>query len=288
MSLRDYEYTMWVEIAKRVEAGETQTALARELGMTVRMFRYRLRKCLEEQSLQTVSIEDKVKAETEAAAATEVLENKALCSDGANSSDQYVSGASEEQSSEHSLFDETWQWRWSVSRLVLLVKEPTTVFAYWEVDEQKRRLVSKHFQTDWYSLPFYLQLYDVTDVYFNGYNAQSTKRIQVHPDADNWYVHDVQPLRNYVMDFGTTTLQGEFFTILRSNVVQTPPEPSYRNVQGHVWFAPLALTRMDSFEGTSAKGELIETIKESSKSTVDVGRPYPNEFDGYSVRIGRN
>ncbi|HWJ02045.1 MAG TPA: DUF4912 domain-containing protein, partial [Verrucomicrobiae bacterium] len=69
---------------------------------------------------------------------------------------------------DRSLQDEYWTRTRQTNRLVLLVKDPATIFAYWEVNDLRKRLIREHFQADWLELPFFLQLYDVTDIRFDG------------------------------------------------------------------------------------------------------------------------
>ncbi|GMA65092.1 DUF4912 domain-containing protein [Alicyclobacillus fastidiosus] len=271
MKVDDREQDKWMEIARRVKAGEKQTVIAQELGMEVTKFRYRLRKFQGNFRSDSVSSPNQSNLDSEAESSL----TQGTCNNEV-----------EPSSIDTHLFDESWNRQWLVSRLVLLVKEPQVLFAYWEVDEQKRRLVSKHFETGWDHLPFYLQLYDITDIDFDGFNAHRTERIQVHPYADNWYVNGIKPQRSNVMDFGTTTLRGDFFTILRSNVVQTPPQPSNRSMQDGVWFAPLAKTSVEQSPILAAEDAL--NTKETVTIAAGVRRPYPREFDGYSVRAGRN
>jgi hypothetical protein len=188
---------------------------------------------------------------------------------------------------DESLFDESWQRRWQTNRLVLLVKEPTTVFAYWEVDEIRRKLISEHFQSDWSRLPFFLQLYDVTDILFDGSNAHSIRRIPVFPDSDNWYIHEVEPRRTYLLDFGTTTFHGNFFTILRSNVVETPREPTFRYPASSVQFGPLR--RYQPVHGQVPDGEGIVVPDNRRGLSVEPKVPdapkipYADNFDGYGT-----
>jgi uncharacterized protein len=291
---------LWMQIAKRIEMGEKQKAIAQELGMKPGKFRYQLRKFLMQQQ--------EVEAGTAATAESSRTEESCL--------------APKKPLYDETLFDESWTRRWSGSRLVLLVKEPTTVHAYWEVDEQKRHLVAKHFQSRFEHLPFYLRLYDVTNIDFDGINVHPTETIQVHSEIDNWYVHSARPLRRYLMDFGTTTLSGNFFTILRSNIVQTPPEPRDRHLHGTNQFAPIArksadepvkspvktpaLQSMDKLSAPYAPhaprpgqfmAKQLVSIADTSEEQPTTGgaqlvttslRPYPNEFDGYSVKPGRS
>lgn len=135
-----------------------------------------------------------------------------------------------------SLWDQSWTRTWQINRIVLLVKEAKTLYVYWEVSDLRKSLIAQHFCLDWVHLPFFLQVYDVTDIMFNGHNANSSRKMQVHPLSDNWYVHDVLPRRRYLVDFGTTTLEGHFFTILRSNIVESPPLPSDSRFEPSVRF----------------------------------------------------
>lgn len=121
-----------------------------------------------------------------------------------------------------SLFDESWRRSWKAPRIKLLLKNPTTLFAYWELADWQRNLVSRHFQSEWKELPFLLNVYDVTSLLFDGYNAHTTQTIAVSPDSESWYIHNVTPGRVYIVSFGTTTLANHFFSILQSNSVQTP------------------------------------------------------------------
>lgn len=195
--------TLWDEVVRRLESGEKQATIAKELGLTLGQFRYRLRKF-----------------------------NHANA--GLSQAD-WVDGA-EQPVLDRTLLDDSFERNWPLNRLVLMVKEPTCVFAYWYADEIRKNLVCGHFQSAWSQLPFFLQLYDVTDIHFNGDNAHSVRQIRVYPESDNWYIHHVEPRRRYMVDFGTTTLAGRFFTILRSNIVETPPDPHYRQYESYVQF----------------------------------------------------
>lgn len=174
---------------------------------------------------------------------------------------------------EDSLLDESWQRCWQVNRLVLLVQAPTTLFVFWEVDDLRKQLISEHFQCDWTELPFFLQVYDVTDVIFNGYNENYSFRIQVHPLSDHWFITGVQPERCYQVDFGTTTLSGHFFTIIRSNIESTPPSNHGRKFEPYLRFA--AWSKLSGKEaGGSTKKEYIRVPR--------LEYSWLRQFDGYT------
>lgn len=118
--------------------------------------------------------------------------------------------------------DQFWTRSWGVDRLAALVRDPSTIFVYWEVSEERKRLVSRHFGVAWHELRFYLRVHDVTDMVWNGENAHETRTYDVAPDADAWYVRELQPGRDYIVDFGLWTSAGQPFVILRSQPAATP------------------------------------------------------------------
>ncbi|TCS75458.1 DUF4912 domain-containing protein [Effusibacillus lacus] len=174
------------------------------------------------------------------------------------------------------LFDQSWSRSWQTNRLVAMVKEPDTIFVYWELEDLRKRLISEHFQADWNSLPFFLQVYDVTHLGFNGYNANSTRRIQVHPLSDNWYIHNLEPGRHYQLDFGTTTLSGHFFAILRSNIVETPRFPPQYRMEPSVRFGTLH-TRDHFFDTCTSLPNTVTVHKYPESQRANTSVPVPTK-----------
>ena len=163
------------------------------------------------------------------------------------------------------LYDEHWQRRFTPSRMIGMPVDPFKLFVYWSVDDERRALVSYHFMTSWYDLPLYLCLYDVTDCWFDGYNAPMLQKNTVHGDADNWYFQGLTPGRNYIVHLATTTFQ-DMFTILRSNVISLPPSraPERRQIL-----------------------QFVQPLQEAYTDVTDSRPPgsfcYEAEFDGYHV-----
>jgi len=190
-----------------------------------------------------------------------------------------------ERQNEHRLFDDSWTRKWEINRLVLMVRDPTRLFAYWEVDDLRKKLVSDHFQAEWDNLPFYLRLHDVSDLVFNGYNSHSVRPTKVHSQCDNWYLSDLRPGRSYVTDFGTTTWKGEFFALLRSNVIQTPPLPMY-DMAPQVRFAPVHHSPADREEVQREESKSQKPLQRGAPALVlaqTLHWPFEQEFDGYRL-----
>jgi hypothetical protein len=112
--------------------------------------------------------------------------------------------------------------RYQKDLLHVMVRDAHTLYVYWEVSNRKRWLVAQHFECDWGLMPKVLRVYDVTSIYFNGNNANSYYDIQVTPEADNWYIHQVHANATYIVDFGTYTIHRQFIPLLRSNAAATP------------------------------------------------------------------
>jgi hypothetical protein len=114
--------------------------------------------------------------------------------------------------------------------LVVLPIDPSSLFAYWEVSEERKRLVEQHFRCDWAILPKILRVYDVNCIEFNGDNANGSRSIPIDDGANRWIIREALPACSYCIDYGTTTIDGRFFTILRSNAVSTPPLEEYASM----------------------------------------------------------
>jgi hypothetical protein len=74
-------------------------------------------------------------------------------------------------------------------------------------------------------------------VIFNGNNANRYFDIDIHHEATNWYIDTGGPNRSWCVDYGLKLSNGEFFTILRSNIVHTPSDgPSH--ITDEEWMIP--------------------------------------------------
>lgn len=107
-------------------------------------------------------------------------------------------------------------------RLVLLPRDPETLYVYWMLTERRIRMIEQHFHSAWHELPKWLRVYDVSYTAFNGNNANRSWDIQVNRDADNWFIKGMSAGTVFCVDFGTTALDGRFISLLRSNVAETP------------------------------------------------------------------
>ncbi|MDD3296310.1 MAG: DUF4912 domain-containing protein [Candidatus Omnitrophica bacterium] len=120
------------------------------------------------------------------------------------------------------------------TRLVLMVKDPFWLYAYWEVSAGAINFLKSRFpQKDFSQAGLTLRMYDVTYKDFNGRNANHYFDIEVGPKASNWYIKLWSDDVSYVGEIGLK-IGWEFFSLARSNFVHTPRSGhSSRNEQ--IW-----------------------------------------------------
>ena len=108
-------------------------------------------------------------------------------------------------------------------KIVVLVRDPWWIFAYWEMRREKEEEIVNKIKNDGDSpVKTILRIYDVTDVNFNGKNAHSYFDIELKGLASNWYINVGSPGRSWVVDIGVVTKKGGFYLLARSNMITTP------------------------------------------------------------------
>ena len=111
---------------------------------------------------------------------------------------------------------------YNTTYLTLLVRDPHWVHAYWEISsssiEEMRNTLGAEFDRSAYTL----RMYDVTNVNFNGHNANQWFDLDFAPHTNNWYVNIWCDNVSYCGEIGMRTPEGRFFAFARSNAVTTP------------------------------------------------------------------
>lgn len=107
------------------------------------------------------------------------------------------------------------------TKLLVLVRDPWWLFAYWELKtEDERRVQSELKARGLKPATTVLRVYDVTDA-----SVEQNKGffdIELHFFATSWYVDVGRPGREWVMELGVRADNGDFFAFVRSNRVRTP------------------------------------------------------------------
>ena len=122
-------------------------------------------------------------------------------------------------------------------KIILQVRDPRWLHTYWELRGQTIGGLKSKLGDDFARAKKVLRVYDVTNIIFNGSNANRFFDIQINDFANSWYVDTAGPGRAWCVDLGLMLADGRFITILRSNVVQTPLDgPSW--VTDEEWMIP--------------------------------------------------
>ncbi|MBL7151165.1 MAG: DUF4912 domain-containing protein [Candidatus Omnitrophica bacterium] len=96
--------------------------------------------------------------------------------------------------------------------IVLQVRDPKWLHAYWELQELKE---------EFHNARLILRVYDISQIIFDGRNAHSFFDIEISGYLGSWYIQ-VGPGRSWCAELGFRLNDGTFIKLLRSNTVHTP------------------------------------------------------------------
>jgi len=122
-------------------------------------------------------------------------------------------------------------------RMVLMVRDPWWLFTFWEVRPETVDRIKNELKDDFYKAQRVLRVYDVTNINFNGNNANKFFDININEFASSWYIESAAPGRSWCVDLGLRLPNRRFITILRSNIVHSPLD-SASSVTDEEWMIP--------------------------------------------------
>lgn len=106
--------------------------------------------------------------------------------------------------------------------IVLMVRDPYWLYAYWELAPGiETELAGRIGRETLRKSRVVLRVYDVTAG--DPDHAVSHHDIDVAPGTRNWYINVMRVERDYCVDLGVITPDGEFVVVARSNRVSLPP-----------------------------------------------------------------
>jgi hypothetical protein len=121
------------------------------------------------------------------------------------------------------------------NRIVLLARDPSWLYAYWDFHPEHIRAVQSCFPVQ--DVQLTLRLLDITFFTYNGANAWSMVDIALTSNATNWYIPLGQPDTTYCVEIGYKTIEGRFAPLGRSNAVTTP-RASFSPLLSSPWWTP--------------------------------------------------
>jgi hypothetical protein len=109
------------------------------------------------------------------------------------------------------------------TKIVLLVRDPEWVYAYWEVnDDARSQLGFPRNGNGHQAKRLVLRIYKITDTAWPIDAAHYFFDVEVPSDAKNWYLHLPEADQQWCAELGLVDSNDKFVTICRSNVIMTP------------------------------------------------------------------
>jgi hypothetical protein len=119
-------------------------------------------------------------------------------------------------------------------RIVVMVRDPYWLHAYWEIKRRSVERVQAAMSQDWHTARPYLRLLEVHDGGTSTTSERVVRDIEVHGGVSNWYVHVDKSPASYRLELGYMGSTGRFYPLVRSNVVTTP-EPGSSDALDENW-----------------------------------------------------
>jgi hypothetical protein len=104
-------------------------------------------------------------------------------------------------------------------RLVVMVRDPYWLHAYWELNPQTVERAQSALGQNWHGTRPVLRVFRLAG---DG-AAELYREISIHGGVNHWYVDVQSPPQQFRMEIGYLTLNGQFHCLVRSNTVTTPP-----------------------------------------------------------------
>ncbi|MBN2070750.1 MAG: DUF4912 domain-containing protein [Candidatus Krumholzibacteriota bacterium] len=121
-------------------------------------------------------------------------------------------------------------YSYNITRIVVMVRDPNWLFAYWEVTGERYRELEKEFGDRWSDCRIILRVYDRSK------GREDSFDIDPGHDASNWYIK-VSASGIYQVAIGLLDPDGRFIEIAISNIAETPSD-SISDIVDDKWLVP--------------------------------------------------
>ncbi len=107
-------------------------------------------------------------------------------------------------------------------RLVLMVRDPYWLQAYWELTPHSVERARVALGQNWHSAKAVLRLVELAPEGTSGAGRRIVRDIEIHGGVNNWYIDVHDPPKRFQVDIGYLAPSGKFLCLARSNAVTTP------------------------------------------------------------------
>jgi uncharacterized protein len=159
-------------------------------------------------------------------------------------------------------------------RVILLVRDSYWLQASWEITRASIERAQSSLAERWHTAVPTLRLLAVGDVSSNCAEVVS-RDITIHGGVDNWYIDVDEPPSRFRVLIGYVSDNGEFYTVVRSNIVETPRPGECERLDEHWRDIAEDYERIYSLSGgyETDGGDLKELFEERLR------RPMPQRGD---------
>jgi len=109
-------------------------------------------------------------------------------------------------------------------RLVLMVRDPYWLHAFWEVSAKTIERAKVALGHLWYASVPVLRLFRLFADGTGAPKRQLLRDIPVHGGVNNWYLDVTNPPSTFIVELGYLTKEKKFYPTLSSNIVETPQQ----------------------------------------------------------------
>ena len=168
-------------------------------------------------------------------------------------------------------------------RLVVMVRDPYWLHAYWELAPRSVERAQTALGQHWHTTRPILRVFRISS---DG-TAEMYRDIIIHGGVNHWYVDVQNPPQQFRMEVGYLAASGQFYCLARSNAVTTPPAGTSDSVDEN-WVdidenadRIFAMSGGYTHRGTSL--ELQELLEERLQRPM--GTPMKTRYGGGAARV---
>lgn len=175
-------------------------------------------------------------------------------------------------------------------RLVVMVRDPYWLHAYWELTrhsvERARAALGPH----WHGARPVLRVSEVVRDGTTSSARKTLRDIEVHGGVNNWYIDVDDPPHSFQVEIGYLALEGRFVSLVRSNTVSTPPVSAVKSFDGNWAGVAEDFDRIYALSGGYAEdadhSELRDLFEQRLRRPM--GSPMATRFGLGASRAGGN
>jgi hypothetical protein len=107
-------------------------------------------------------------------------------------------------------------------RVILLVRDPFWLQAYWELRRSTIDRIRAAMAENWHGAKPVLRLSEIESVNTTSTSESVVRDIEIHGGVSNWYIDVNHPPKCFRVTIGYKAANGKFYSLARSNKVTTP------------------------------------------------------------------